>query len=461
MRARVWIATLTSATLAATVGLFGAGTLSTANASGPTAQPAGTLALTTTTGVGVDGWSFTKTGNVSGTPDANQAVAAVAGTCNLTPTSGPLVNLSATNGAAASLVGYAAHSIGVTQGVTNSACNKVGINKTTTKPAKGPAVTTTSVESLTLALNTGPGGALSDPLFGPFQASGATLDLEVHEGTQVQASVSLANGAPTVYTLIAYDADDSKPTAPLPPNTTWCTIADDDEHATAQGDNCTWTIPGPNFDKVVLTPVAGWFSLEGGGDWPAASGDHRSTFSMVSFFDGTFAACDGTDSQTTFGGGTVKSADLTRLVSGEPSQCNPLPYTLDTTAAGTTFHKPTPSGDTSQFAIALTRTYAAPVPNPVKAAIVNWEDGTAGEDGQGNHSLAFCKPGLIDSVDANNLPVGIHYANLDAVTDDQSPKDGLQYACVYQQLPVYNLQTGSLTMTDWIYFTGDVRFGAP
>jgi hypothetical protein len=451
MRARVWIATLTGATLAATVGLVGSGTLSTANASGPVAQPAGTLALTTTSGTGVDGWSFTKTGNVSGTPDAVQAVGAVAGTCTLTPTTGPLVTLTGTNGAAASPVGYANHSIGVTQGVTNSSCNKVNINKTTTKVGK-VSTTTTSVESLTLALNNGAGGALSDPLFGAFQASGATLDVEVHEGTQVQAAVSLAGGAPTVYTLIAYDADDAKP-ASLAANTTWCVIADDDEHATNQGDNCSWTIPGPNFDTVVLTPVSGWFSLEGGGDWAAASGDHRSTFSLVSFYDGSlnctnqnFAAVPASDS------GLITGVALTRLDNGvsTPQGCVAVPYTLANDGSAATFHKPNVAGQASaQFAVTVTRTYTANAPLPIPAPLVNWENN------EGNLSLALCPVGLVLAYDSNGVPTSLDYNKVGA---DQSGKPDTQFACVYKETPTYDNTTGSLTVVDYIYFTGDIKF---
>jgi hypothetical protein len=451
MRARVWIATLTGATLAATVGLVGSGTLSTANASGPVAQPAGTLALTTTSGTGVDGWSFTKTGNVSGVPDTTQAVGAVAGTCTLTPTTGPLVTLSGTNGAAGSPVGYANHSIGVTQGVTNSSCAKVNINKTTTKVGK-TNVTTTSVESLTLALSNGADGALYDPLFGAFQASGATLDLEVHEGTQVQAAVSLAGGTPTVYTLIAYDADDAKP-ANLPTTTTWCLIDDDSEHATTKGDNCSWTIPGPNFDKVVLTPVAGWFSLEGGGDWAAASGDHRSTFSLVSFYDGSLNCTDQNFAAVpASGSGLITGVALTRLDNGvsTPQGCVALPYTLANDGSVATFHKPTVAGQASaQFAVTVTRTWLSGAPLPVPAPKADWENG------EGPIDLGLCPVGLVGAYDIHGVPTLLDYNQVGA---DQSTKPDTQFACVYQETPTYDGATGKLTVVDYIYFTGDIKF---
>lgn len=451
MRARTWIATLSATTLAMTVALAAGGTLSTANASGPVAQPAGVLALTTTTGTGVDGWSFTKPGNVSGTPDATQAVGAVAGTCNLTPTTGPLVTLTGTNGDAASPVGYAKHAIGVTQGVTNSSCNRVGINKTSTK-VNGKTVTTTKAESLTLALNNGTGGALSDPQFGAFQASNATLDLDVEEGTRIQASVSLAGGTPTTYTLIAYDADDPKP-ANLPATTTWCVIGSDRDNYGSLGHNCTWNIPGPNFDKIVLTAVSGSFSLGGGTDCAKTGTVHRSTFSLVSFYDGAldcttqnFAAVPAADS------GLITGVALTRLDNGAstPEGCVAVPYTLDNDGSAATFHKPSVAGQASaQFAVTVTRTYASNAPFPVPAPLVDWENN------EGNLSLALCPVGLVGAYDSNGVPTSLDYSKVGA---DQSGKPDTQFACVYKETPTYDNTTGSLTVVDYIYFTGDIKF---
>jgi hypothetical protein len=34
----------------------------------------------------------------------------------------------------------------------------------------------------------------------------------------------------------------------------------------------------------------------------------------------------------------------------------------------------------------------------------------------------------------------------------------VQYSCVYQQSPVLNLGDGSLTVVDYVFFTGDIKF---
>jgi hypothetical protein len=60
-----------------------------------------------------------------------------------------------------------------------------------------------------------------------------------------------------------------------------------------------------------------------------------------------------------------------------------------------------------------------------------------------------------------NLPTGITFP-LPAGAADQSPdatgKPGVQYSCVYQQSPVLNLGDGSLTVVDYVFFTGDIKF---
>jgi hypothetical protein len=460
MRARVWIATLTGATLAATVGLVGSGTLSTANASGPTWLDAGTLTLSTTASTATgDGWSYSD--GTTTTP--TQFLTTPTGSCVLTPTSGPLVNLSATNG----VPGFASHSIGVTQGPTSSQCNKVNINKTTTKTSTGTYVTTTSVEALTVALNNlpasggTPAGSLYDPTFGGLMATATHLDLDLRDGSKVTAQLfdhtTALPSATGAFTLIA---DEDAPPATLPLNTVYCrtTSGEDDYDYSGTGDNCGWNIaPGVNFDSILLTPVTGAFSLQGGGEFGSAASSNRTTFTLVKKYDGTFATCDGKSSATTLGSGNVQGATLTRLANNDPSQpCAPLPYTFSTTDGNTTFHKPQPTGDTSQFAIALTR-YWPKAPNPVPAAQVNWEDIS-----NSNLNIPWCVAGAITSVDANNLPTSIA-SPLPPGATDQSPdasggKPGLQYACIYKQSPVLNLTDGSLTQVDYIYFTGDIKF---
>ncbi len=466
MRARRSVAVLSGATLAITLAMAGSGALSTANADGPTWLPSGILTLSTSSGASSgDGWTYSD-GTTTSLP---QVLTTPTGSCVLTPAGGPLVNLSATNG----VPGFASHSIGVTQTATSSLCNKVNINKTTTKTSKGTPVTTTTVESLTVAINNSTTGGLYDPTFGGFMATSTHLDLELRDDSTVTAQlfdhgVALPT-ASGVFTLIA---DEDAPPATLPDHTKYCRTSTDEDgyDYTGKRDNCGWDIaPGLNFDSVVLTPVAGSFSLEGGGDYGSTAAANRTTFTLVKKYDGTLAKCDGTSSATTFGSGSVIGATLTRLANNDPTQaCAPLPYTLATSGGYTTFHKPQPTGDTSQFAIAVTRHWAL-APNPVPAAQVNWEDGLPGDDGLGNHTLQWCVLGAIGGVAANTDPNLTAYvptniaSPLPPAATDQSPdalagKPGLQYACIYKQSPVFNLGDGSLTQTDYIYFTGDIKF---
>jgi hypothetical protein len=451
MRARRSIAILSGATLAITLAMAGGGALSTANAGGPTWLSAGTLTLSTsssgTAASGFEGWTFSD----GAAAPVTQALTTPTGSCLLTPADGPLVKLSAANG----FPGFAAHSIGVTQTATSAQCNKVNINKTTTKTSKTTSVTTTSIESLTVALNNVAPGALYDPTFAGLMAASTHLDLEVRDDSTLTAQLfdhgvplPAANG---LFTLIG---DEKAPPATLPANTTYCrtgtTEGGSDEIGTR--DNCPWDLtPGLNFDSIVLTPVAGSFSLEGGGDYGTAAPANRTTFALVKQYDGTLATCDGTSSATSFGG----DATLFRLANGDPNQaCAPLPYTFSTAGGYTTFHKPQPAGDTSQFAITLTRHFS-PAPLGVPAPKVNWEDGS-----NTDLPIPWCAGGVIGGIDSTNLPTGIAFPLSAAL--DQSPdatgKAGVQYACVYKQSPVLNLGDGSLTVVDYVFFTGDIKF---
>jgi hypothetical protein len=433
--------------------MAGGGVLSSANAGGPIWLSAGTLTLSTSSSgtsatSGFEGWTFS-----DGTAaPVTQALTTPTGSCVLTPAGGPLVTLSADNGGP----GFAAHSIGVTQTATSAQCNKVNINKTTTKISKTTSVTTTSVESLTVALNNNAvNGGLYDTTFGAFKATKTHLDLEVRDDSTLTAQ--LFDGSAAVpggtFTLIA---DEEAPPASLPDHTTYCRTGTAEGGADEPGtrDNCVWDIaPGVNFDSIKLTPVAGSFSLEGGGDYGSTADKNRTTFDLVKQYDGTLTTCDGSLPVTPAGGG---NATLVRLANGDPSQttCTPLPYTFSTAADGVlTFHKPQPAGDTSQFAITLTR-HLSGAPHGVPAAQVDWEDSF------GVHDLPWCAGGVIGGFDDNNLPTNIAFPLSAAL--DQSPdtggKAGVQYACVYKQSPVLNLADGSLTVVDYVFFTGDIKF---
>ena len=201
---------------------------------------------------------------------------AVPGTCTLTPTTGPLVNLTATNGVPA----FATHMIGVNGAPwPNYQCAR--INKYYNYPG----------QSLTIGINNVAGGPLNDPTFGAFLASAATFDLEVTDNSKLKAEL-LVNGS--VVGTYALWADDNKTPTTVPAGTAYCRLASTWSRDTyGKKDNCTWSISGgPNFDSIRLTAVAGSFSVEGGGDWGADAATHRTTISLVSFFDGTTVCGD-------------------------------------------------------------------------------------------------------------------------------------------------------------------------
>lgn len=428
MRARSRIAVLAAGTLGLAAVLVGSGSLSTANASGPVAQPAGTLTLTTLTGSATgDAWSF---GSVS------QPVGAVPGTCTLTPTTGPLVNLTATNGVPA----FATHMIGVNGAPwPNYQCAR--INKYYNYPG----------QSLTIGINNVAGGPLNDPTFGAFLASAATFDLEVTDNSKLKAEL-LVNGS--VVGTYALWADDNKTPTTVPAGTAYCRLASTWSRDTyGKKDNCTWSISGgPNFDSIRLTAVAGSFSVEGGGDWGADAATHRTTISLVSFFDGT-TVCG--DAITVVGQGS-DSIDgvLTPLgPDTEGATCEGgTPYTIESDEEGLTFHKPDYADPNGQYAIALQRTFtdasAAEFPQP--GLEVDWEAD------EGRLPLNLCPAGLIgNTLNADGTPTVVDLSVIDGV-DQSALRPEQQFACIYKSVPDYDSETGVLTTTDYVWFTGDI-----
>jgi hypothetical protein len=446
MRARTWFSGLSATALVTGALVVGSGSLSTANATGPTPQPAGTLTLATAAGTATtDGWTYDNN-TASTSDDVTQAVGAATDSCLLAPVAGSLVTTSANNGWSP---GFANHRIGVTQSsaITRS-CNTVNVVRTTVK-----WVTTRTPESLTVKLN---GSALSDPLFGAAQATGATLDVLAKDDTAVTATLSLAGATVGTYTLWA----DESPKFSPPAGQTYCKTGEDDSD---DGDfhsvptSCAWSFSGVNFDAITLTATQGAFSLSGGGEWGASAASHRTTFSLVKFFDGTLDCTTANVATANGNGGSITGIALTRLDNGDPAQgCVALPYDLGVDGSTATFHKPNVSSQsTAQFAVQVSRHYTAPAPYPVPAPLVDWEDGN------GNHPVPLCPAGFIGGIDANGNPTGVNYASL-GTGDDQSPADGIQYACVYKPgAPSYNISNGSLDITDSIYFTGDIKFPTP
>ena len=450
MRAPRSVASLAGATLVASVVMVAGGAVSTANASGPAYVNAGNLTLITGTGAAADRWVYDK-GTTSTKDDTVQPVNAVKGSCRLNYAAGALVRTAGVGG----LPGYANHTIGVTQGSTSRTCARIN-----------PAVVRGTVkrESLVIALNR-TSGKLFSPAFGAVLASSATLDISAVDDTQVKAETYRDGRRVGVFFL--YGNEGPRP-ASLATKHAYCSTPDLDNDnknlvdvakatnaSAASFANCTWKIPGPAFDTLKLTTMAGGAWLNGGGEWGAAAAKHRTTFSLVAPVAGALD-CSASRSATATGtaGATLTGASVTRLgnapTAGATPPCVAIPYTLDAASNVATFHKPaTGSQSTAQFVVTLNRFYAKNAPFPVTVPLVDWEDGV------GTHKLALCPAGLVGPTDTNGVPSSISSARLGT---DQSTRAGLQFACVYNETKSYNSTTGALAVADYVYFTGDIKF---
>ena len=460
MRTRAWITVLSATALTTAVTVVASGSMSTANATGPTPQPAGTLTLATATGTATtDAWSFDNNTPADTTDDVSQPVAAASPTsCFMAAASaaGPLVSVAGV-GPAGSATGFAAHAIGVTQSATiTRACSTVGV----VKVGSGSTATRVS-ESLTVSLNSGAGGAFADPTFGGYQATAASLDIVAQDDSKVTATTYLKGVPVATLNLVA---DEDAPPATLPAGTTYCrtSTSEGGDDWTGTRASCPWAIGGGNFDSITLTTTQGNFSLQGGGEWGANAAAHRTTFSLVRFFDGTLNCNAGTSTVTD---GNVTSATIQRLDNGDPTQaCTLIPSTLSTSGGTVTFHKPLTSQTTAQFVVTMQRTIApgagGVVQLPIDSLTVNWEDAAAAGGTATVDFLTQCPASLGTSPNFNYG--AIPTTAFDTVTGapgDMSPLTGKQYACVLQETPQPQLD-GSVIVNDTVYLTGDMIIGS-
>jgi hypothetical protein len=481
MRARTWIATLSATTLALTTAAAAGGLISGATAAGetnsgtPSGSPAGVVTLaTTSTGAGTTTVSFT---NAAGTKSTViQTLSTAKDKCSLASavTTGgspylSFVGKSTTgSGAAAS---FLKNGIGVlaSNNATGTACGQVNKN---------------FGESLTVSLNSANPAFAS--LFGSAKAKSANFDMNLsgnavikavfYRGTVAVGQAELQSGfsAPQPISDIREQlqicnySSNSGPQSGYNNNCFWKI-----EPFTVKDDSGTTTNPAGNgggalvsstaggaadFDSVVFTPLVGDFAIQGGAGYPTGSTVGGPTsFTLESFSEGTLN-CDSARIATQPGaGGAITNVGITRLVNGAinpatglPVTCVALPYSLDTTADAATFHKPLTTGqETAQFALKIDRAFATPT-NPLAAVKVDWEDGA------GSHNVPFCATGVITSIDsATGLPT-VDFSKVTTALD-QSADALVQYACVYSQ-SVSIGANGSATASDWVYFTGDIKF---
>ena len=460
MKARTWLATATAGALAISFGLFGAGAITSAEATTSSPSSGDVVLSTGTTGQVTfqDASGVTLTQNLT-TKDKTQ--------CDLATTDSSLISfLPAGIGAlAGTAVGY--------QPGTNG--GSIGVE--TAKATSGTSCTqvnfgsTSSYEALTIKLNGAALLASADKL----TFTRAQFDIEAKSNLVLEATFSLggvpvsfttADGLTTAQSTTLYTGKSQLKTTPDGVTQQNCNVTTSADSGPDSGssDNCKWVVvPDSPFDTVTLTPKTGAFSLEGGGDWGTDAGSHRTLFHVLSNAEGELN-CDTARVATQPGaGGTITNVGITRLVNGAidpttklPVACVALPYSLDTTAGEATFHKPLTTGqETAQFAMKIDRTFATPS-NPLDPVQVDWEDGGLPQN------VPFCVAGLIKSIDSNNLPTvdfSKVIASLDqsTTTTTTTPKTLTQYACVYKQAVTIG-SDGSATANDWVYFTGDIKF---
>jgi hypothetical protein len=223
---------------------------------------------------------------------------------------------------------------------------------------------------------------------------------------------------------------------------------------------------GADYDAIVLTPIVGDFSIQGGNAWPASlAGSAGTIIELESFSDGQLG-CYNPSSPTTILAARASAlgdprAVVTRLtngpVNGAVPACVLKPYTYSDSGNTSIFRQKLTDGQsTAQFAIVLPRDYTAadvaaatnPTWPPLPGVSVNWEDGTD------DVVMTYCPTGLITSQDSANYYVPtVNYSKLGP--DQTAETDGIQFACIYRQSNVQK-PDGSIEAFDYLYVHGDI-----
>lgn len=261
----------------------------------PTFQEAGTLSLSTRSGV--------TTASLNGSTQSFTT----SGQCQLSTSGATLLRYSALVGADAGNVGFQTGTFGVAEKPSGTSCVEVNNNKQT------------SAETLILKLGTG----------GPFslQASAATLDVEV-KGTGAKTTVEMWLGGVKKDTDIFDCNSTSSDSGPDAKN----------------GDNCTLGVARDDvttgyFDELRISASAGAaVSLEGGQDWVGSSTPNVRTTFTVGYLAENPIACS-TGSVTVAGSASTPSVTI-RNISTSSGTCNQFVYTLTSTGGKATFLKP-------------------------------------------------------------------------------------------------------------------------
>lgn len=257
--------------------------------------PAGTLSLHVANGVGV----FT----YDPTTGANQTQTLTPNRCEVSG-SGNLVDLSGSDRG----IGLVGTSIGIKSGgATGTPCGRVD-----------------TTENMSLTLDNVP------------NAISVALDLELKGNARIQIEIKLGATSLGIYevrsgsSIIAGEGVEGTTPAPFTLSLTNdartgnCRNASDSGPDSGGNDNCRVSIvPSGEFDTVVfLQPLAGEFSLEGGGD----AGTSDTVFNLVESFEGELG-CTTENNQATDSAGSVVGT-IIRHGNTDGSECVLKPYNL-------------------------------------------------------------------------------------------------------------------------------------
>jgi hypothetical protein len=320
--------------------------------------------------------------------------------CKIYPIGDELVLLTAYpfKGSDPGVLGYVATSLGVYDGPQGTACGRISY-------VKG--------EAIELAVGSGAGDANAfDRLELDVEVKGdVRLKLEVEFDGSITNTYYLRTGSEVLGDL---DPNDKE----LNPTVTNfnCSVASDSGPDAGPGDNCRWIISdiGHSFK---ITPEAGEFSLEGGGDFDNPL-PHRS-FIYLTRADGILDCGDTAYSTDT----TDISCEVTRL---DNASCTPVPYVFRevATSQGQACVLETDMG-TQQLVANLFVTYA---PEP---QVTTLSDGTTPVGDLNDLDVwapsELTKVVFIDSSEAFDIPpcLGFTLTNIDVDLDPQDPNDQL------------------------------------
>ena len=498
MKTRTVLATLVGATLALTTAIVG---LPNEGASavtlGPVGNPApiggGTLVWKSSGNSSTITYSAAVPGTTPQTLSGQTCKFSTSGSQYLSfAVTGP--NVSSSTPAAP---GYKDLSLGVRSGNESNGTQCKQVNRATTP-----------VETLTVAVNRAATGPLAGS-FGVPSVRSALLDLNLSGNAIVRAAMYKVGvglvGTAEMQTGFSAPQTPGDPAGQL----FTCNFASNSGPQSGFNNNCYWAISplqssaytstapglegyvgpggyvGPtltdppsaaatDWDYLVLTPVIGDFSIQGGNSYPSSlPGSAGTVFNIESLSDGQIDCFDPSVPSSLAAAQASANGDpravITRLLLGDQTKtCAKKPYSYSDSGNTSTYHQQsTADQSTSQYTIVLPRDFTAAQVTaaatsatswpPLPKTIANWEDGSP------DVTLKYCIPGLITSPGTEPYYVPtVDYSKITSSTtslDQSANSPFIQYACIYRQSNVENLD-GSVTAFDYIYFLGDIRLSS-